>query len=556
MPAQISGTYADVTMLNRAFNDQSPGYTVYTNQVAAAEPMGITAFAQRFGASYMAQSEDQLSTKLLGNLGVLPNAGLQTALKDYLLEVGKVNVGIVALQLGRVLSGLETATGDQAAYAAAAANWNDEVFASYTYSMNQGNTSSTWPPFDSELLGVTLILTAGDDRLSPTEPQAKYKTTELPDTLLARTAGSLSDTDVLDGGAGIDTLKALLGAGSMVKPVLKNIEKVFITAAAGAEFGAASSTGLTELWADAAGGDSTFSGVNLATTVGLSNSGAGYNLVVKFAGTESPSNSANIILADATGNDEVTVSGIETLNVTSTAGSGAATTVNQARITADAAEKLLITGGQGLTTTVVGAHVSVIDASALTGALGLRFATTGATAVAITGGVGGDTLTVDDASGAQVVIASGSGADAITIGAHNAHKITLGGGADTLHITGLAGAEAKDLDLSTAAALGLSALEVTDFVSGPDAIRLTASAATTKAEPTDAQLASIAASSSLLDAATLAATTAGASKAIAFRYGADTYILMNDAAVALGANDSLVKLTGVAALAEASWAVA
>ena len=65
--------------------------------------------------------------------------------------------------------------------------------------------------------------------------------------------------------------------------------------------------------------------------------------------------------------------------------------------------------------------------------------------------------------------------------------------------------------------------------------------------------ASIAAASSLLDATALAATTAGANRAIAFRYGADTYILVNDSAAALGVNDSLVKLTGVTALAETSW---
>lgn len=122
-----------------------------------------------------------------------------------------------------------------------------------------------------------------------------------------------------------------------------------------------------------------------------------------------------------------------------------------------------------------------------------------------------------------------------------------------LNIAGLAGVAARDLEVGTAAALGRSAIEVTDFLSGTDMIQLTSATPTGKAAPSAAQLASITASSSLLTAATLAATTAGANKAIAFRYGADTYILVNDGAAALGENDSLVKLTGLTALADASW---
>ncbi|EJE49278.1 hypothetical protein PMI14_06172, partial [Acidovorax sp. CF316] len=34
MPKQIFGVDATVTMLNRAFNDQSPANSVYNNQVA------------------------------------------------------------------------------------------------------------------------------------------------------------------------------------------------------------------------------------------------------------------------------------------------------------------------------------------------------------------------------------------------------------------------------------------------------------------------------------------------------------------------------------------
>ncbi|MGV3680980.1 MAG: bluetail domain-containing putative surface protein [Acidovorax sp.] len=558
MPVQIFGAYADVTMLNRAFNDQSPSHNVYVNQVAAVVPIGITAFAQRFGAGFTALTEDALSTKLLMNLSVLPNAGLQTALRDYLVSVGKANVGIVALQLGRILSGLENATGDLSVYAAAAVKWNEEVTASHAYSSNPANSGPIVPPGPDLPVGVTLSLTADVDAISPLAAQAKFKTTAYNDTIVATTAGFLSSADSIDGAGGVDTLRATLAAGATVAPMLQSVERVFIQAGANSKFGVSGATGITELWRESAAGPAEFDGVDLATTVGIrsiTGSGGSGALTVVFAGTSGGADTANLVLFRAAGNDEVIVDAVENLNVRSQGFSSTDGAANTARITANAAEKIVLTGEQALKTTVVGAQVSVIDASALTGALSLAFATT-QKAVTITGGRGPDTFVINDASGAQVIVAAGEGGDTITIGAGNAHRITLGGGADTLNLTGLAGAAAKDLDTSFSTGLGWSAIVVTDFVSGTDRLVLAAETATAKATPTSLQLAGISDASSLLDATALAATTAGANKAIVFRYGADTYILVNDAVATLNANDSLVKLAGVSSLADASWASA
>lgn len=522
---QVIGTYFldwSIGAVNRAFHDASPSYFQFNSQQAEATSMGVTAFARQFGTGFASLSENELSTKILGNLGVLPNAGLQAALKDYLVAVGKANVGTVALQLGQILSGLENATGDQAIYSAAAVTWNNELAASYNYSANPANI---WPspvgPIGPIVTGVTLLLTSGEDAISPAAAEAKFKTTAYSDTILAHTAGFLSTADVIDGAAGTDTLKATLDAAARVSPTLTSVENVVIKAGAGAEFSAAGATGLMDLRIEAAAGPATFSGVNLATTVGIQNSGAGGALTVKFAGASGPADSANLVFADATGNDEIIVADVETLKVHSGVGLVAATTVNQARITAAQAEKIVLTGDQALTTTVTGGKVTVIDGSALTKALGLTLA--------------------------------GTAGVAITLNAQAAHTVALGAGGDAVLIAGLAGSAAQDIDTSTSATLAASAIEVTGFVDGADVIRLTSATATAKAAPGGPALASIAASASLLDAASLAATTAGANKAIAFRYGADTYILVNDSAAALGANDSLVKLTGVAALADASW---
>ena len=526
MPKTIWPFYEPVLMLNRAFNNQVPSNASFNSQLVAAgtTPESNAAFAFQFGASFANLTEEELSTKILGNLGVLPNAGLQTAVKNYLVEVGKAIVGIVALQLGTILSGLENATGDQAAYSGAAIAWNIELAASYNYSANPANI---WPspigPIGPSLPGVTVLLTSGDDAMSPAAAEAKFKTTAFSDTILARTAGFLSTADVIDGAAGIDTLRATLDAAAVVSPTLTSVENVFIKAGAGAQFSASGANGLMDLRIEAAAGPATFSGVNLATTVGIQNSGAGGTLTVKFAGASGPTDSANLLFADAAGHDEIIVADIETLNVYSAAGLVAETTTNQARITATHAEKITLSGSQALTTTVVAAKLSVIDASGLTAALDL--------ALAGTSGV------------------------SISLNALAAHTVALGDGADKVLIAGLAGVAARDLDIRTATSLEASAIEVVGFVSGTDAIQLSSANPAAKAAPGSGELASIAASSSLLAAATLAATTAGANKAIAFRYGADTYILVNDGATALGENDSLVKLTGVAALADASWAV-
>ncbi|MDP4077786.1 bluetail domain-containing putative surface protein [Acidovorax sp. A1169] len=548
MPAQVSGIHADLSMLHRAISNESRTYEIYTNQLAAIPSIGINELARQYSASHGGMSEDALSTMVLTNLGLLPNADLQVALKDYLIAIGKINVGTVALQLGQILSGLENATGDLAIYSAAAVRWNNEVTASHAYSSNPANgMGPVGNSYFNVGTGTTLTLTSSVDVLSGTL---------YDDVFLAPAPGLLGSPDLLngggDGGRG-DMLMATLGGGESVAPKLYGIETVIITAGESAKFSSANATDIRMLWGNGATRPATFADVSLKTTVGVQNSLSGGPLTVKFAGASGTLDSANILLADATGLDEVIAPGIELLLVRSSAGNVETTTNNTARITADAAEEIRIWGDQALTTTVTGAHVEVINATGLTGALDLAFTTTGSTPVGIIGGTAGDRINVNEASGGRVAIDAGAGDDTVIVGAANAHEVTLGRGSDTLTIVGLAGATARDLDTSSDAALGRSFIRVTDFESGVDVIRLFGSDSTAKAAPASAQLAGIAAASSLLDAVALAATTAGANKAIAFRYGADTYILVNDAVATLNANDSLVKLVGVSALADASW---
>jgi hypothetical protein len=121
MPAQIFGAQAAVTYLNRAFANSSPIKSVYDNQVSNANTLLATGsdatqvtsylqFAKNFGTPYAGQTAAQLSTLLMTNLNLLPNAALETALADYITAAGTGNVGIVALQLGSILASFEADT--------------------------------------------------------------------------------------------------------------------------------------------------------------------------------------------------------------------------------------------------------------------------------------------------------------------------------------------------------------------------------------------------------------------------------------------------------------
>lgn len=72
-------------------------------------------------------------------MGMPYDIGLQGALVSFLDAVGKENVGIVAVQLGHLLLGLENATGDLAVYNAPAAAWAKEIAEAYMYSTNSAN---------------------------------------------------------------------------------------------------------------------------------------------------------------------------------------------------------------------------------------------------------------------------------------------------------------------------------------------------------------------------------------------------------------------------------
>jgi len=548
MPAQIFGAEAVVVMLNRAFNDQSPSNAVFMNQVAAAGTTtdSQTAFALQFGAGYAGMTADALSTKLLSNLGVLPNAALQTALKDYITAAGVSNVGIIAMQLGQILSGLENATGDQAGFAAAAVAWNNEVTASYNYSANPANTSAgPTGPDDTASTGVTVILTSTADFVAPNASEAKFKTTANNDTIQATAANDLLvSSDVIDGGAGKDTLNALLKAATPTAPTVSNVEIINLTLennVATNEFNAANVTGAQQIWAIASGTATenesvTFTNVDKAFTVGIKGSGAAgvVTAVVGFKATQvaGTADTGNIALGGTGAATTVTVDSVETVALSSLTAS------NTLVLNGDSLENITVTGDKALTlTTGAGATLKSFDSTAATGAVTFTSGALTQTTVSVKSGAGADTLDLQGA-GQKITIDAGAGNDTVAFDANKAHSITLGAGNDTLQLNAVGA-----ITVTTAATVAASAVSVTDFVVGTDKVKVGGVVKTL----TGTQFSTVAGSADLKAAATAASTAAalGANEAVFFQFGADTYVLRDDGVAGLTATDSLIKLTGV-----------
>ena len=119
---------------------------------------------------------------------------------------------------------------------------------------------------------------------------------------------------------------------------------------------------------------------------------------------------------------------------------------------------------------------------------------------------------------------------------------------DTIAITATAANFAAG-DILTAAKLDAASIKVTDFVKGSDVLTFTGAVATTYLNLTGTQLANIADTSvntDLLAAVNAAAAIAGADQAVVFGYAGNTYMYVDDAAVAgLSVGDTLIKFVGL-----------
>jgi hypothetical protein len=441
--------------------------------------------------------------------------------------------------------------------------------------------------------GATFVLNATvgtADVLGPNSATAATKTTTGDDMILASTTNTLGTNDVVDGGAGVDTLKASFAVTDAadddafinfaVTPTLTSVEKVFVTAnltagngVAGAgpdgtnlQFFMQNSIGIQQLWND--GSTATFGGapvlgqifnnvifvdVALETTIGIKDTSV--TTIVSFAKSTGAADSATVALSGATNFAYVGLDGIETVNVQST---GAA---NNVTIAGPVVETVNISGDKSLAISLSNnaatlKSISSTATSAVTINLG-NFAFSNDVSISV--GAGADTVNAAGGIGRKMIISTGDGADTINIDAGKAHSITTGAAADTVFVVAdnaiLAGSTLAAT--TTSSKLAADALVISDFTSGTD--RITVDSATTRVVLTGTQLADAASQTDLLSAVNkaLSFTNPAAGETLSFQFGSDTYIVANNNADnAIGAGDALIKLTGLVSLSVADWAVA
>ena len=376
------------------------------------------------------------------------------------------------------------------------------------------------------------------------------------DKLLAGAAAAIGSKNLIDGGAGIDSISAsLINAANAA--VIKNFEKLDLSAGTTTALDVELVTGstITGLTLNGAG-SSTLS--NVAAGVGLSIGGSSTGtstIGVKGALTGTADsfaisfdNATAIAAVPTLANvavNSVVLNGVETVSIAST---GVANSWNSIGLTDTNLQTLNITGDKNLDLTfgaatgtnvvATGGAVKLIDGSAATGKLSIN--TTNVTAdnkvgvgLTVNGGSAADTITLAQ----KATVVAGAGDDLIVSSAAGG-TFTGGAGADKINVVA---AVATGVTEATSVLSTITDFSKTDsLVFGATALTFGAAKVTLDASVTNLDL-----------ALTAATTTAG--QVSWFQYGANTYVVANDATPAFGAGDTVVKLSGLVDLSTGTF---
>ncbi len=279
------------------------------------------------------------------------------------------------------------------------------------------------PTVDTPTVGEGFTLTNGIDTFTGGTGDDTFS-----GALNANGAVTFQSFDVLDGGAGTDTLVAQ-GIGSLTTSAttLQNIEVVEIVAqTAGSTIALANTTGITSLKVNTPAGNANFTGLNAGltdvTVTGNATAGADTHTFT-FANTAvSGATDALTLNVDGVGsaaaNDILNLNptsganGLETLTVNGQ-GSGSFVTVNDGSSTS--LTTVNVTGSTDLTLAVTPGTLTTFDASAATGDVTAALQTNTQTLTA-TGGAGDDDFNLAGAGFTKDdVIDGGAGTDTLRV---------------------------------------------------------------------------------------------------------------------------------------------
>jgi|GEM_PF-2100752 len=392
------------------------------------------------------------------------------------------------------------------------------------------------------------------------------------DDVLTLADGTTTPTSAISGGTGTDTLvmnatdAETLSQSTAFASQVTGFERLTLTALGSQSIDVARLGNYSSVTASGGAG-LTLTNFASSGTLDLTGAGAAYT-VSNSAFTAGANDVLNVKLSSGTGaavafaSTGITATGVETINLTNTdtQGTPSGAFQNTATLLGNDLKTLTVSGNAGLALTAASTALTSLDASGitlggfswtsgiLTGAATIKGSATGtntvtfsaATGGAVTyvGGAGNDTIT--GANGRDNVVSlgggtnsytGGSGSETITVG-NGANSIDIGTGSDTVTITG---ANASSASVFTT---------VTGFGAG-DRLGLSAQGGAGAATTLGAEITGQTTLAAYLDAAA-AGDGHGAAQMKWFRFGGDTYVVLDSGAGSTftAGTDIVAKLAG------------
>jgi len=278
-----------------------------------------------------------------------------------------------------------------------------------------GVTSTAVSVVDTSLTSTaptTLSLTTASDVLTGGPGNDTFNA--LVGTLITGTGTTFGPTDILDGGAGTDTLFIQNnGTGAAGPATLSNIEKIQANFSAAGSINLLGAQGVLSIESNGSSAAASFTNIGDATnTLQVSNTATDASFGFTSAAVAGAADTAKVVLSVVTGGTLSVSTGFESVSIDST---GSANTLTALSV-AGTPSKITVTGSQSLNlgSTALPASVTSFDASGNTSTGAGVTATLGAVTVASTiiGGSGNDTFNVSNVAGAFSV-SGGAGNDTI-----------------------------------------------------------------------------------------------------------------------------------------------
>jgi Ca2+-binding RTX toxin-like protein len=400
--------------------------------ITLAESLGRNPVYQNINPSF--QVGNDFATSVLTPFGLQANAEAIAFVNKGLTD--GLSKGRIALN---VMNAINNNTSPSPDLIAAKQMLDNKATVAEYYSVTKLASNANLVNLQAVLSGVTAstgsVITANASVDALTAPASQLFTlTTGADTRTGGAAndnfdGSLSGTnmtlnnfDVLDGAGGIDTLSAVINAGSTFSPTLRNIENVSMQFTGAGTLSLANATGVTSVENSNSSATAVFSNIS-STAIALRNVGTGSDVTYGYtaAAVAGTADTATLTLSNTTGG-AVAMTGVETVNIVSADGANSIIATNIAATT------LNVSGTQTTALGTLNATVATLNAGAATNTFS---ATMGAVAAAtVTGGQGNDSINVSAVSG-TVNVNTGAGNDTVTATSNLLASDTLNGGDGT-----------------------------------------------------------------------------------------------------------------------------